>query len=129
VASLLLDTCTLLWLAADPSRLSPDATEALDDEANELWVSDVSTLEIALKWSAGKLTLPTPPRTWFESQVATWELSTIGLRRPDIYRTTELPAHHRDPFDRLLIAQALDRGFTIVTPDEAVVVYPVATLW
>jgi PIN domain nuclease of toxin-antitoxin system len=129
VASLLLDTCTLLWLAADPSRLSSAATQALDDEANELSVSDVSTLEIALKWSAGKLTLPAPPRMWFESQVSTWGLSTIGLRRADIYRTTELPSHHRDPFDRLLVAQALDRDLTIVTPDEAVAAYPVATLW
>ena len=129
MASLLLDTCTLLWLTADPSSLSSDATQALDDESNELWVSDVSTLEIALKWSAGKLRLPAPPRTWFESQVATWGLSTIGLRRTDIYRVTELPTHHRDPFDRLLVAQALDRGFTIVTPDEAIAIYPVATLW
>jgi PIN domain nuclease of toxin-antitoxin system len=129
VASLLLDTCSLLWLAAEPSRLSPAAAAALGDEANALSVSDVSALEIALEWSAGKLGLPSPPRTWFESQVTTWGLSTVPLRRVDIYRATELPEHHRDPFDRLLVAQALDGGLTIVTPDAAVAAYPVATLW
>lgn len=126
---LLLDTCTLLWLAADPARLSAPARDALDDEANLLWLSDVSALEMAMKWSAGKLTLPTTPRAWVESQISVWGLSTLSLRREHVYRASELPNLHKDPFDRLLVAQALTEGAQIVTPDAAIARYPVARLW
>lgn len=126
---LLLDTCTLLWLAAEPNRLSTKARRALDDERNSLTLGDVSALEITLKWSTGKLTLPSPPRTWIESQLATWGIASLGIRRDHIYRAAELPQLHRDPFDRLLVAMALAENLTIVTPDTAVTAYPVATLW
>ena len=65
-------------------------------------LSDVSALEITLKWNAGKITLPDPPRQWVERQISEWELDCLGLKRDDIYRAAELPAHHRDSFDRLL---------------------------
>ena len=93
-----------------------------------LW-SDDSALEIALKWSAGKLVLPDPPRRWLEGQIDTWGLDCLGLRRADIYRASELPAHHRDPFDRLLVATALGSNATILTPDEAIRQYPVSCRW
>lgn len=126
---LLLDTCTLLWLVAEPARLSPRARKALDDERNPLVVSDVSALEVTLKWAAKKLELPAPPRTWLDGQLAAWGVRTVALRREHVYRASELAPLHRDPFDRLLVAQALDGGLTIVTPDPAIAAYPVATLW
>ncbi len=93
-----------------------------------LW-SDDSALEIALKWSAGKLVLPDSPRRWLEGQIDTWGLDCLSLRRADIYRASELPAHHRDPFDRLLVATALGSNATILTPDEAIRQYPVSCRW
>ena len=126
--SLLLDTCTFLWLTAEPSKLSEAACAALAG-ASSLVLSDCTVLEIALKWRAGKLPLPSPPRTWVETQARTWSLARLNIRRRHIYRSTELAALHRDPFDRLLVAQAIDDSLTIVTPDPMIRRYPVATLW
>ena len=92
-------------------------------------MSDVSTLEITLKWSAGKIELPDPPRHWIESQIATWSLDGRALGREDIYMAAELPYHHRDPFDRLLVAAAINANATILTPDNAVRAYPVSSRW
>ncbi len=124
----LLDTCTFIWLCAEPERLSDRARAAIDD-AERLLLSDASTLEITLKWQAGKLGLPDPPRRWIEAQVATWSLEGRAIGRDDIYRAGELPDHHRDPFDRLLVAAALNTDATLLTPDAAVRRYPVSTTW
>ena len=109
--------------------MSRAAATVIDREDSELLFSDVSALEITLKWSADKLGLPSPPRQWIESQISVWSLTTIAITRNDIYRASELPSHHRDPFDRLLIAIALNHGATIVTPDAAVQADPVAWQW
>ena len=89
----------------------------------------MSALEIALKWNAGKIILPDPPRHWIEQQIAAWSLDSLSLQRNDIYRASELPAHHRDPFDRLLVAAALGATATILTPDAAIHAYPVSCRW
>ena len=89
----------------------------------------MSALEIALKWSAGKIILPDPPRHWIEQQVAAWSMDCLRLQRNDIYRASELPALHRDPFDRLLVAAALGATATILTPDDAIHAYPVSCRW
>jgi len=125
----LLDTCTLIWLSTEPDKLSPASVEAIDASDSVLLWSDVSALEIALKWSAGKLVLPDPPRHWLEHQIGAWGLDCLGLKRGDIYRASELPNHHRDTFDRLLVAAALGAGATILTPDEAIRQYPVSCRW
>ena len=125
----LLDTCTLIWLSTDPDKLSPATVQAIDAPDSGLLWSDVSALEIALKWSAGKLVLPDPPRHWLERQIDAWGLDCLSLRRTDIYRASELPPYHRDPFDRLLVAAALGSNATILTPDEAVRQYPVSSRW
>ncbi len=125
----LLDTCTLIWLSTEPDKLSPASVEAIDASDSVLLWSDVSALEIALKWSAGMLVLPDPPRHWLEHQIGAWGLDCLGLKRADIYRASELPTHHRDPFDRLLVAAALGANATILTPDEAVRQYPVSCRW
>ena len=124
----LLDTCTFIWLCAEPSRLSDRARAAIDDAAR-LLLSDASVLEITLKWQAGKLVLPDPPRRWIEAQLSAWSLESRAIGRQDIYRAGELPGHHRDPFDRLLVAAALNTDATLVTPDVAVRRYPVSTTW
>jgi PIN domain nuclease of toxin-antitoxin system len=125
----LLDTCVFLWLCAEPGRLSPRARGALGEAAADYVLSEVSLLEISLKWAAGKVSLPQPPRAWIEEQARIWRTSPRALTRSVIYRSTELPAVHRDPFDRLLIATALEDGATVVTPDPLLHKYPVPCLW
>ncbi|MBI4585098.1 MAG: type II toxin-antitoxin system VapC family toxin [Planctomycetes bacterium] len=127
--SYLLDTCVWIWLCSDPARLSARASAALDDERAELLFSDAAALEIALKWAAGKIALPKPPRLWIEEQLALWQARSLPISRPAIYRSTELAELHRDPFDRLLVATALEEGATLVTPDPWIQRYPVAWIW
>lgn len=86
-------------------------------------------MEIAFKWLSGKLKLPAPPRTWCEEQAEIWDLERLEISREVIYRSYELPRIHPDPFDRLLVASALENGCTIVTPDRDIARYPVAVLW
>lgn len=126
---LLLDTCTFIWLAAQPDRLSARSAEALDDDEADLHLSDVAVWEISLKWRARKIVLPRPPRIWIEEQRARWGLSSVAIKRNHIYRESELAELHRDPFDRLLVSQAIEEGLTIVTPDPAIARYPAAVLW
>ena len=125
----LLDTCTFIWLCAEPGRLSGTARSLLEKPDSPLLLSDVSVLEIVLKWSAGKIALPDPPRRWIEEQAAIWALKHCPLDREDIYRAGELPKHHRDPFDRLLVGVALRLNATILTPDQAIHQYPVSCRW
>jgi PIN domain nuclease of toxin-antitoxin system len=129
MSTYLLDTCTFIWLCAEPERLSDTARTAIDSAGADLLLSDVSTLEITLKWSADKIQLPDPPRNWIEAQVAAWSLDCRAIGRDDIYRSAELPALHRDPFDRLLVATAINLNATILTPDDAIQAYPVSYRW
>ena len=124
----LLDTCTLIWLASDPGWLGTDAARAID-EADDLFLSDVSVWEIGLKWAAGKLTLPVPPRSWLRGQGIAWSLAPVPITREHLLRSFELPALHRDPFDRLLVAQEIMEDMTLLTPDPAIAAYPVPVLW
>jgi PIN domain nuclease of toxin-antitoxin system len=125
----ILDTCTFIWLCSAPQSLSPTARECIDDPSSALALSDASVLEITLKWSAGKLSLPAPPRMWVETQAQTWSLALLPISRDDMYRAGELPSHHRDPFDRLLVSATLNHGATIITPDDMIRKYPVPTCW
>ena len=129
VTACMLDTCTFIWLCSSPGKLSATAAEIIDAPQSRLLLSEVSVLEIALKWSAGKLHLPDPPRRWIESQAAAWSLDCCALGREDMYRAAELPQHHRDPFDRLLVAAALRANAVVLTPDAAVRRYPVSCRW
>lgn len=126
---LLLDTCSFIWLTSESRKLSAVAARAIDAKSAQLYFSDASTWEVCLKWQTGKLGLPAPPRHWLTEQLDQWFVEVVPLEQEHFFRSTELPAHHRDPFDRLLVAQAIHLGMTVVTPDPAVLQYPVATLW
>ncbi|MEW6277265.1 MAG: type II toxin-antitoxin system VapC family toxin [Candidatus Eremiobacterota bacterium] len=126
---LLLDTCTLLWMAGAPDQLGQTVRQAIDRPETELWVSDCSVWEICLKWEAGKLTLPLPPRSWVEQQRRAWTWNALPIARSHIFRVSELPLHHRDPFDRLLVAQAIEEEMVLATPDPRIARYPVAVCW
>jgi len=127
--NLLLDTCAFLWLSAEPERLSGPAREAMDDPSNVLLLSDVTVWEIVLKHQAGKLPLPESPRTWLPRQTAFFDLQRQPIDLESLFRSGELPAIHRDPFDRLLCAQAIVHGFTVLTPHPPFQRLGAATLW
>ena len=125
----LLDTCAFLWLALEPERLSMTAAGVINNPANELHLSDVSVLEIVLKHSAGKLPLPDEPRVWLPSRRAFFGLQSLRLNEPAIFRAGDLPRIHPDPFDRLLAAQALEAGFTMLSPDAPLSALGAARVW
>ena len=126
---LLLDTCSFIWLCSDPAQLSARARRLLADTGNERAVSDATVWEIMLKWSRRLMKPPQPPRYWVEEQVALHQLATVRIERMDLYAAADLPPLHADPFDRLLVAQALNHRLTLVTPDAIVRQYPVPVLW
>jgi PIN domain nuclease of toxin-antitoxin system len=126
---LLLDTCTFLWLAAQPTKLSPAAAAAIDNQASELYLSDVSIWEVVLKHGAGKLPLPEKPREWIPKQVAFFQLRRCSPDTEALFRSGELPPVHHDPFDRLIAAQALTEPFHLISPDLPFREYGVSCIW
>lgn len=129
VMRLLLDTVALIWLASEPRRLSASAKAALEDADNDLFLSHASAWEICLKHRSGKLRLPEPPRSWIPGQLAAWQIESWPLDLETFYRAADLPLHHKDPFDRAILAHALIYRATILSPDPAFAAYKVNALW
>jgi PIN domain nuclease of toxin-antitoxin system len=125
---LLLDTHVLLWALAEPDRLSDSARRALEGGEHELVVSAASVWEIAIKQSLGKLELPGPVDSWLLDAVEELDATWLAIEPADAAAVARLPDHHRDPFDRMLVAQA-QRGFTLVTHDRRLSAYPISVLW
>jgi PIN domain nuclease of toxin-antitoxin system len=121
----LLDTHVVLWCASAPDELTAEARDAILDPANDALVSPVSAWEIAIKQSLGKLTLPRPAERWLPDVVHRSGFEVLEVSITDALRTRALPWHHRDPFDRLLVAQALARNCTVATRDPAFAAYGV----
>ena len=122
---ILLDTQVWLWMQAAPGRLNGDARDLLEDTAHDLLLSSASSWEIAIKWSLGKLDLPEPPVEYVPSRLRASGVSAIAIEHSHALRVAALELHHRDPFDRLLIAQAVVEGVPILTADPAFALYPV----
>jgi PIN domain nuclease of toxin-antitoxin system len=115
--NLLLDTHALLWFLVDDDRLNPATRELLADPLNDVSVSAASAWEIAIKASLGKLLVPPDIATWLPAQLATTRLTPLPISVFHAAAVERLPPHHSDPFDRLLIAQAVAEHLTIVTRD------------
>jgi PIN domain nuclease of toxin-antitoxin system len=126
---LLLDTCTFLWSIEGGEALSEVARRALVDPANEVYLSAVSAWEIVLKHALGRLPLPEPPEQYVPAQRQLRGIERWPLDEEASLHLQRLPPIHRDPFDRMLICQALVAHFTLVTPDPEIARYPVRTLW
>lgn len=127
---ILLDTCALLWLNEDRSRFTDKALKALESEADELAVSAISMFEIGVKVKRGKLKLPMAPVEWLERLAKHYGLLDLSLSSNIAGAAAELPEIHRDPFDRLIIATAIDRRVPIVTADKIFSKYPgVRVIW
>ncbi|MFZ4763880.1 MAG: type II toxin-antitoxin system VapC family toxin [Roseimicrobium sp.] len=126
---LLLDTCTFLWLALSHGKLSAEATRLINAPTSSLYLSDVSIWEVCMKHSAGKLSLPGIPRDWMPSRMAFFGVAKLALESSPIYLSGVLPRVHSDPFDRLLAAQAIESGLTILSPDTPLSSLGASRIW
>ncbi len=126
---LLLDTCTFLWVIAGAPELSNEARALIIDPANDVFLSSVSAWEIAAKWTRRRLVLAEPPERLVPAQRKAHGIGELPLDEESALHVTRLPALHLDPFDRMLVSQAIVHGLTVVTPDELVAQYPARTVW
>ena len=126
---LLLDTHTFIWWDMAPQQLGPQAKPACFDSANELVLSVASVWEMQIKVMLGKLTLRKPLRQLVTDQVQQNGLIVLPVNLEHALRLDSLPSHHKDPFDRLIVAQALVEGWPVVSHDPAVAQYPVTVIW
>ena len=127
---ILLDTCALLWLASDQSRLSPDAKRAIEKNSNALFISAITAFEIAVKCRAKKLTLPLPVEQWIPETLAFHGIGEIAVTSALAVASVQLPPLHNDPCDRIILATAQMNGMKITTPDALISQYPSApVIW
>jgi PIN domain nuclease of toxin-antitoxin system len=124
----LLDTCTFLW-AIGGMPLTPRAAEVFRSPGNDLYLSAASAFEIGVKYSTKRLFLTEPPERLIPEQRAAHGIETLAIDEDSALHVSRLPLLHRDPFDRLLVAQAIVHGMTILTPDPLIAQYPARTLW
>jgi PIN domain nuclease of toxin-antitoxin system len=125
---LLLDTCTFLWLSAG-TGVSPRAAAAIADPSNDVYLSSASVLEMVIKHCTGKLPLPEPPDRFIPAERDLRGIDALPFDEDAALQTMRLPALHRDPFDRMLIAQAIAGSLALVTPDPLITQYPVRVIW
>lgn len=123
---LLLDTHCWLWWLSEPQELTPSMQQAISNPENELFLSVASIWEIAIKVAIGKLTIPQPLAKLVAEQLPIDGINTLDIRTIHALKVKELPVHHRDPFDRILIAQAICENLTIITRDRRFAAYPVS---
>lgn len=125
----LLDTCTFLWIISDDKVLSPESREIFTDPSHEIFLSVISVWEILVKFSLGKNQLPTPVDQFIPQQRERHGIETLSLEAAATGHLPKLPHLHRDPFDRILICQAIQHELTILTSDPLITQYPVRTTW
>lgn len=125
----LLDTHTFIWYVTDNPRLSPEVQELIDDEDNEILLSIASVWEMAIKHSTGKLSFELPFMVFVEQQLSVNNIGLLNINLDHITIIATLPFHHRDPFDRLIIAQAMVEQLPILSADTVLDAYAIARFW
>ena len=126
---LLLDTHTFLWIVGDDARLSPAARSAFRSPQNEVLLSLASIWEILVKATLGKLPFPRPAAPYLRQQIRHTQVEVLPIMLAHVLRLESLPMRHRDPFDRILVAQALEERIPLVSRDRALAAYEVKVLW
>jgi PIN domain nuclease of toxin-antitoxin system len=125
----LADAHTVLWATLDDDRLPVHVRELIGDVKTRVVVSTATTWELMVKALAGRLRLPESPETFFRGLIEDFDYEIMPVHQRHVDALPELPAIHRDPFDRMLVAQAIVEDLEIVTGDRAISQYPVRTIW
>lgn len=128
---LIIDTCTFLWLASAEEKLSASAKSLLEDSGNTLLLSAASVWEIGVKHALGRLPLPNDltPAEFIPTARARNGVDPLPITEDDALQLAKLPGFHQDPFDRMLICQAIANQAIIITPDPLIARYPVSVRW
>ncbi|MDF5721296.1 MAG: type II toxin-antitoxin system VapC family toxin [Rhizonema sp. PD37] len=126
---LLLDTHTFIWFVTDSPRLSPSAKALIEDELNEKLLSTASIWEMAIKHSLGKLRFDLSLATFVKQQMVQNSIDLLSIEIDHVAIVATMPLHHQDPFNRLLIAQAIVQQVSIVGMDSAFDAYSIQRLW
>lgn len=125
---LLLDTHLFLWYISGDPKLAESFRDTISDPHNEIFVSVVSFWEAAIKFQLGKLPLPASPEDYLPAQRRAHNISSLLLNEESVGKLVDLPLIHRDPFDRMLVCQALSDKLVLVTVDPKIIEYDVPTL-
>lgn len=126
---LLLDTHALLWASLEPKKVGNNATAAIEDRTNEIFVSAASTWEMAIKIRIGKLKVPGGLPSFLVDATKNWSLVPLHVRTEHTLLLETLPLHHTDPFDRLLVSQSMYENIPIVSIDSKFDEYGVVRIW
>lgn len=127
--TILLDTHVFLWWITNDRRISSVAEGLISDKNNDLLLSAASAWEIAIKAQLGKLPLPDDPEVFIPQQMAINRVRSLPVSTDHALHVSKLPSHHRDPFDRLLIAQAKVENIPLLSDDSLIKLYPIQVLW
>lgn len=127
--NILLDTCTFLWMVSDKKSLSPLAIRLIMEADNAVYLSAISVWEIVMKHDKGLLELKESPQTYIPKYRAMHGITSLPLHEEAAFQLHKLPWHHKDPFDRILVSQAIAHQMLILTPDPLVQLYPIQVLW
>lgn len=125
----LLDACTFIWFLMEHPSLPPAIRNEIVDPDNEVALSVVSVWEIEIKKQQGRVILPEDTFAYIQQVRPRHRIESLPLTEACITHLSKLPSVHRDPFDRILICQAMEHGMTLLTPDPAITRYPVKTRW
>jgi len=126
---LLLDTCTFLWVLSGTPDVRGRVGEVIRAPDSDVYLSAASVWEIAIKHASGRLMLPRPPEQLIPVEREARAILPLAIDEESALHVSRLPNLHRDPFDRILVAQAIVHGLTILTPDPLVTQYPARTMW
>jgi len=126
---LLLDSQVFVYMAREPEALPLTARDAIEDASNDLFLSIVSPLELQIKINSGKISFSKPLRDAVQFEIDRGKFTLLPITLAHIDELSRLPSHHRDPFDRMLVAQARTESLTLVTGDQTIARYPVRCLW
>lgn len=124
----LIDTQILLWIFSHPNKLTKKATEIVKKPQNEILASTVSFWEIAIKYSLNKLTLPFPIDDLPQETLAN-DIASLPIRVDHLLNVATLPHHHKDPFDRLIISQAIIENLSVISSDDKFSDYNIKRIW
>lgn len=126
---ILIDTHCWLWWLGSPDRLNDHARQLIADSQNTIFLSAASAWEIVIKVAVDKLTLPEPPVLYIPSRLSSQGMTSLAIEQVHVLQVASLPLHHRDPFDRILIAQSQVEQLPLLTADSQLAAYDTQMLW